>query len=205
MYRSFLKAKNDFLKAAERAYLCGIQTGTGGNLSVRVPGTDLMIVKPSGFAYGQCNEENLTITNFNGELCEGTYKPTQECTLHGSLYRRYSNIGGIVHTHSPYSILISLNSNQLDLVTMHSELKFKSPIKVVDVTTQSVTEEEIKKIYKIMDEDSKIPAFILKGHGIVAMAQSAEKAEQIAELVEETAKIQWNNMLLNNKKGAYYD
>ena len=78
MYREFLKAKNDFLQAAERTYSSGIQTGTGGNLSVRIPGTDLMIVKPSGYSYGQCSEENLTITDFAGNLQEGTCKPTRE-------------------------------------------------------------------------------------------------------------------------------
>ena len=68
MYREFLKAKDDFLAAASRTYESRIQTGTGGNLSVRIPGTDLMIVKPSGFSYGQCSEENITITDFQGNL-----------------------------------------------------------------------------------------------------------------------------------------
>ena len=48
-----------------------------------------------------------------------------ESTLHGNLYKRYPQIGGIVHTHSPYAILNSLNFSQVDLVTMHSELEIK--------------------------------------------------------------------------------
>ena len=50
MNTAFLNAKNDFLAAAKRTYESGIQTGTGGNLSVRIPGENLMIVKPSGFS-----------------------------------------------------------------------------------------------------------------------------------------------------------
>ena len=195
MYREFLKAKTDFLQAAARTYQSRIQTGTGGNLSVRIPGTDLMIVKPSGYSYGQCSEENLTITDFAGNLQEGTYKPTIESTLHGNLYRRYANIGGIVHTHSPYSILISLNFSRLNLVTLHSELKLKKPIQVIDVTTQSVTEEELPKVFAVMDQAPDTSAFILRGHGIVAMASNATKAGQIAELIEETAEIAWNQYL----------
>lgn len=191
MYREFLKAKDDFLNAAKRTYQSGIQTGTGGNLSTRIPGTDLMIVKPSGFSYGQCNEDNITITDFGGNLQEGLYKPTRESTLHGNLYKRYPKIGGIVHTHSPYSILISLNSRQLELVTMHSALKLKRPVKIIDVTTQAVTEEELPKIFKVLDSEPETSAFILKGHGIVAIASNAVKAEQIAELIEETAMIAW--------------
>lgn len=191
MYREFLKAKDDFLNAAKRTYQSGIQTGTGGNLSTRIPGTDLMIMKPSGFSYGQCNEDNITITDFGGNLQEGLYKPTRESTLHGNLYKRYPKIGGIVHTHSPYSILISLNSRQLELVTMHSALKLKRPVKIIDVTTQAVTEEELPKIFKVLDSEPETSAFILKGHGIVAIASNAVKAEQIAELIEETAMIAW--------------
>lgn len=191
MYREFLKAKDDFLNAANQTYKSGIQTGTGGNLSVRIPGTDLMIVKPSGFSYGQCNEDNITITDFEGNLQEGIYKPTRESTLHGNLYKRYPKIGGIVHTHSPYSILISLNSRQLELVTMHSALKLKRPVKIIDVTTQAVTNEELPKVFKVLDAEPETSAFILKGHGIVAIASKAVKAGQIAELIEETAMIAW--------------
>lgn len=191
MYREFLKAKDDFLSAASRTYQSGIQTGTGGNLSVRIPGTDLMIVKPSGFSYGQCTEENITITDFGGNLQEGRYKPTRESTLHGSLYARYPRIGGIVHTHSPYSILISLNDRQLELVTLHSQLKLKQPVKIVDVVTQAVTEDELPKVFRVLDTEPDTAAFILKGHGIVAISTSAVKAGQIAELIEETAMIAW--------------
>lgn len=191
MYREFIKAKDDFLAAASRTYISGIQTGTGGNLSVRIPGTDLMIVKPSGYSYGQCSEENITITDFQGNLQEGLYKPTRESTLHGSLYTRYPRIGGIVHTHSPYAILMSLNDRQLELITLHSQLKLKKPVKMVDVTTQSVTEEELPKVFRVLDTDPDTAAFILRGHGIVAISSSAVKAGQIAELIEETAMIAW--------------
>lgn len=191
MYREFLKAKNDFLSAASRTYASGIQTGTGGNLSARIPGTDLMIVKPSGYTYGQCCEENITITDFEGNLVEGPYKPTQESTLHGALYSRYPKIGGIVHTHSPYAILISLTATQLDLLTMHSVLKLKNAVKVVDVVTQAVTVDELPKVFDVLDNDESASAFILKGHGIVAISSSAVKAGQIAELIEETAQITW--------------
>lgn len=190
-YIEFIKAKNDFLTAAARTYASGIQTGTGGNLSVRIPRENLMIVKPSGFTYGQCSEENLCITDFDGNLVEGQFKPTRECTLHGNLYKRYPEIGGIVHTHSVYAILNSMRYAQLDLVTLHSELKFGCPIPVVDVETQSVTEEELPKVFAAIDANPGLAALILKRHGIVAMAKTAVKAGQTAELIEETAQIQW--------------
>lgn len=191
MYKKFLEVKTDFLQAAKRTYESGIQTGTGGNLSVRIKDADLMIVKPSGLTYAECSEENLIVVDFDGGLVEGTLKPTQESTLHGNLYRKYPNIGGIVHTHSPYSIMCSLKYDKIEAITMHVRLKLKMDIPIIDVTTQSVTEEEMEKIYKVMDEYPDIQAFILKGHGIVAFGATSVKAGQTAELIEETAQIYW--------------
>ena len=70
-------------------------------------------------------------------------------------------------------------------------------MKIVDVATQAVTEDELPKVFKVMDDDPDTAAFILKGHGIVAVSSSAVKAGQIAELIEETAMIAWENMKFN--------
>lgn len=192
MYIHFTEKKEDFLRAAERTYASGIQTGTGGNLSVRL-GDDHMLVKPSGFTYGECSERNLTITDLEGRLREGEYAPTQESKLHGNLYRRFNQIGGIVHTHSPYAILASLHFSEIECVTKHAALKLRVPIPVVDVESQAVTLEELPKVFRVFEAQPKLSAFILKGHSIVAVGSSAVKAGQIAELVEETAKIFWEN------------
>lgn len=191
-FNAFIKAKQDFLEAAKRTYESGIQTGTGGNLSVRIPGTNLMIVKPSGYSYGQCTEEKLCITDFDGNKVEDDMpKPTRECTLHGNLYKRYPDIGGIVHTHSPYAIMNSLKYSEIELVTMHSNLKLKNAIPVVDVRTQAVTEDELPKVFEVLDNDPDRIAFVLRGHGIVAIGKTCVKAEQTAELIEETSMIHW--------------
>ena len=74
---------------------------------------------------------------------------------------------------------------------MHCRLKLNMNIPVVDVVTQSVTEEEMVKVCEVIDSNPGIQAFILKGHGIVALGATAAKAGQTAELIEETAKIYW--------------
>lgn len=197
MYIEFIQVKNDYLAAAKRTYVSGIQTGTGGNLSARIPNTDKMLVKPSGFTYGTLCEDNLIIVDLDGNLREGNHKPTSEAVLHGNIYKKYPWVGGIVHTHSPYSIMCSLVYDEIESITMHTQLKLKMNIPIIDVTTMVVTEEEMAKIYKVMNENPSIQAFILKGHGIVALGKTAVAAEETAELIEETAKIYWE---FKNKK-----
>lgn len=188
MYKEYLQAMQDFLFAAKRAYDCKLQTGTGGNVSTRIQGTDLMFVKPSGISFGNCEADNLVITNFEGDVIEGG-KPTRELYLHGALYNRYQRIGGVVHTHSPWSILVARDHETLPLVTKHSELKMKNAIPVIPVVSPAVGEDEIHKVFEVLDKDENLSAFILKDHGIVAFAQTTKKAEEIAELIEETAQI----------------
>ncbi|MHB8064365.1 MAG: class II aldolase/adducin family protein, partial [Ruminiclostridium sp.] len=90
-----------------------------------------------------------------------------------------------------YSIMASLQYDEISLVTMHAALKLKTPIPIVDVKTQAVTEEELPKVFEIIDANPELQAIVLKGHGIVAIGDSAVKAGQTAELIEETAKIFW--------------
>ena len=68
------------------------------------------------------------------------------------------------------------------------------PVQCIDVKTQAVTEDELPKVFAVMDSDPETAAFILKGHGIVAVASNPVKAGQIAELIEETAQIAWEQM-----------
>ena len=69
--------------------------------------------------------------------------------------------------------------------------KTKYPIPVVDVATQAVTEEELPKVFEVIDKNPGLLALILKGHGIVTMDKTAVKAGQTAELIEETSMINW--------------
>jgi len=68
--------KEQMVLASKRAYHRGIQTGSGGNISVRVPGKDLMIVKASGSSFEDSTVDGFLITDFDGNLVEGIGKPT---------------------------------------------------------------------------------------------------------------------------------
>ncbi|MDR3588690.1 MAG: class II aldolase/adducin family protein [Negativicutes bacterium] len=185
------KSKEDFILAAKRARLSGIQTGNGGNISVRVPGKDWMAVKASGVSFEESALDSIVVTDFTGKVIEGDLKPTREFVLHASLYQRYPDIGAIVHTHSPYAIAWSFSGRDIPLVTKHTQMKLKNPIPVVLVTTTEVKPENIDLVHAAFAAQPALTAFVLQGHGIVAVGKSAVEAEYSAELVEETAQIAW--------------
>ena len=177
--------------AAHRAYSRGIQTGSGGNLSSRV-GDHLMLVKSSGGSFADCDAtgNGFVLTDLDGEVQEGfPGKPTREVFLHGLMYKLRPDVNGIVHSHSPWAITWSFTKKELPMITQHLKLKFKSPIPVIDIDSPMVRPEDEEPITELFRNTPRLPAFILVGHGVVALGKDALEAEHNAELVEETAQI----------------
>lgn len=182
----------DMTVAAHRAYTRGIQTGSGGNMSARIPGEDAMIVKNSGGSFGDCTEagKGWIATQFDGKLLEGENgKPTREWLLHAALLRELPHVGAVVHCHSVYSIVWAAGHDVLPLTTWHSKLKMKTQIPVVDVPAAVVPAESLEDVVGLFRENPDLYGVILKGHGLVAIGKNAVDAEHAAELIEETAQI----------------
>ena len=175
--------------ACKRAYNRGIQTGSGGNVSARIPGKDLMLVKASGSSFGDSTPEGFVITDFDGNLVEGTGKPTREALLHGYLYKLCPNVNAILHVHSPYAIGWAATKKPLPGVTWHSRLKMCADIPSLDVQAPMVRKEDFPLIEDIFQENPDLPGFILVDHGVVALGDNAINAEHTAELIEETAQV----------------
>ncbi len=183
--------KKDLIEAAARAYRRGIQTGSGGNLSARVPNEDLMVVKPSGISFIDCTQENLVVTDFDGKVVAGSGKPSREALLHGVLYRNVPSINGVVHCHAPWATSWSFSKKDLPLVTYHARMKFVVPVATLDIDAPVVPLEEMPKVINLFEKHPNLPAFLLVAHGLVAVGKNVLDAENVAEMVEETAQIAW--------------
>lgn len=182
----------DLTIAAHRAYTRGLQTGSGGNLSVRIPGETGMVVKSSGGSFADCDAEGngWIAMDFDGTLKEGEAgKPTREWVLHSVLLEYLNGCNAVVHTHSPYTIAWADKHDDIPLVTWHSKLKIGYALPVFDVHAAVVPVEDAKEILKALQENTALPAVILRGHGLVVAGKNAVAAEHMAELIEETAQI----------------
>src|ERR671928_726372 len=76
---------------------------TSGNLSARVPGEDLMVIKASGVPYDELTPEAIVVCDLSGELVEGSLAPSSDAATHGYVYREMPAVGGVAHTHSAYA------------------------------------------------------------------------------------------------------
>lgn len=183
------KIAKELVIAGKRAYNRGIQTGSGGNISARIPGTDTMLVKASGGSLGDCTPEGFLITKFDGTLIEGTGKPTREALLHGYIYKICPDVQAVIHVHSPYAIGWSSSKKPLPRITWHSKLKIPYDMPTLDVQAAMVRQEDIPMVEEMFKKYPDLPAFLLANHGVVAVGKDAINAEHLAELVEETAQV----------------
>lgn len=175
--------------ACKRAYNRGIQTGSGGNVSARIPGQNLMLVKASGSSFADSTPEGFVITDFDGNVVEGSGKPTREALLHGYLYKICPNVNAVVHVHSPYAIVWASTKKSLPRVTWHSKLKICADIPTIDVPAAMVRKEDFPLVGQIFSENPDLPAFLLADHGVVALGDNPINAEHTAELIEETSQV----------------
>ncbi|MEV0570236.1 L-ribulose-5-phosphate 4-epimerase [Dactylosporangium sp. NPDC050588] len=81
----------------------GLVTWTSGNVSARVPGEDLLVIKPSGVGYHELTPSNMVICDLDGKLVEGEHAPSSDTEAHAYVYKHMPHVGGVVHTHSPYA------------------------------------------------------------------------------------------------------
>jgi len=76
---------------------------TAGNVSARVPGRDLLVIKPSGVSYDELSAEAMVVCDLDGTLVEGEHAPSSDTAAHAYVYKHMPEVGGVVHTHSTYA------------------------------------------------------------------------------------------------------
>lgn len=175
--------------AAKRTYLSGIQTGSGGNVSARIAGSDKMLVKASGSGLYDSTVDGFVVCNLNGEKLSGEGAPTKEAFLHGLIYKLCPEAMAVVHTHSPYAVAYASRKKPLVRTTWHAKLKMNCDLPVLDIPSAMVKLEHEDRIRNLFLSNQQLTGFLLMDHGLVAIGKTPLNAEQNAELIEETAKI----------------
>lgn len=165
----------------DRQNLC---KGTSGNISARDPESGLVCVTPSTVPYDRLGPDGICIVDVNGNLVEGTYKPSSETPMHTAIYRARPDVNGVVHTHSIYATTFAVLNRELPalLVTMIA----MAPVSVVPFQMPG-SEELADAVAAAMTKGKS--AVLLQNHGAITAAQSVEAALGMAVYLEEGAQI----------------
>jgi L-ribulose-5-phosphate 4-epimerase len=184
---------------------CGLVVLTWGNVSALSRSEGLMVIKPSGVLYETMTAEDMAVVDLeSGKQVEGTLKPSSDTDTHLELYRRFPNIGGIVHTHSRWATVFAQAGCGIPpLGTTHADY-FYGEIPC----TRKMTEAEISGNYELEtgkvivetfagDDPDTIPAVLVHGHGPFTWGTNAGDAVHNAIVLEEIAMMAWHTQVLS--------
>ena len=173
-------------------------TFTWGNVSGIDREKGLFVIKPSGVDYDKLTPDSMVVVNLEGEVVEGDYRPSSDTPTHVVLYNRFQEIGGVVHTHSPWATSWAQAGRGIPCYgTTHADYLYGQVPCV-----RTLTKEEIETAYEkntgvlIADEFERLavdylatPAVLCKNHGPFTWGKDAKETVHNAVVLEEVAKM----------------
>lgn len=182
----------------------GLVIYTFGNASGVSRELGLLAIKPSGVPYDKMTPDDMVITDLQGNIVEGTLRPSSDLATHAALYRAYPSIGGVVHTHSRHATAWAQALREIPCFgTTHADY-FHGPVPV----TEALTAAEIAGDYEANTgmailrrmqglDPLGCPACLVAGHGPFCWGKSVTDAAHTAVIVEELAAMAWITMTIN--------
>ena len=159
---------------------------TAGNISARVPGSDLMVIKPSGVPYEDLTDQSMVVTNLRGEVVQGDFAASSDTAAHAYIYRHMPQVGGVVHTHSPYATSWAACRQPIPCVLTMMGDEFGGEIPVGPFAL--IGDDSIGRGVVQTLRDSRSPAVLMANHGVFSVGPTAKQAVKAAVLCEEVAR-----------------
>ena len=178
------KERIEIVKYGRRLVDSKLTKGTGGNLSVFNRAEQLMAISPSGMDYYETQPEDVVVLNLAGEIIEGDKKPSSEVDLHRIFYQGRDDLDAIIHTHTVYATTLSCLRWELPAVHYLIAVAGKN-VRCADYATFG-TQELAENAFKAMKDRR---AVLLANHGLVAGAETLERAFSITEEIEYVAEL----------------
>ena len=177
------------LAAARKMAARGLVVGTSGNVSRRLSGTsderELMAITPTGVEYDRLKVEDILVTDLDIEPVMGDGVPSSEALLHAEIYRRRSDAGAVMHTHSPYATAAAAAGVGIPPILDEMVLVVGGEVKVSEYAFPSSDALSAN----VRDALGERNAALIRNHGVVGVGADLKEALRVCELVEHAARV----------------
>lgn len=168
----------------------GLVVWTGGNVSGRVPGADLFVIKPSGVSYDDLAPENMILCDLDGNVIPGTEgserSPSSDTAAHAYVYRHMPEVGGVVHTHSPYAVAWAARGEEIPCVITAMADEFGGPVPLGPFAI--IGDDSIGRGIVETLSGHRSRAVLMQNHGPFTIGADAKDAVKAAVMVEDVAR-----------------
>jgi L-ribulose-5-phosphate 4-epimerase len=159
---------------------------TAGNVSGRVPGADLLVIKPSGVSYDELTPDNMIVCDLNGEVVEGDFSPSSDTAAHAYVYRHMRDVGGVVHTHSTYACAWAARAEPIPCVLTMMADEFGGEVPVGPFAL--IGNDDIGKGIVETLSGHRSPAVLMRNHGPFTIGKDPKAAVKAAVMCEDVAR-----------------
>jgi L-ribulose-5-phosphate 4-epimerase len=164
----------------------GLVVWTAGNISARVSGAPLLVIKPSGVPYDELAPGNMVVCDLDGEVVEGTHRPSSDTGASAYIYRHLPDVGGVVHTHSTYATAWASRGEAIPCVLTMMADEFGGEIPIAPFALIGGEDIGAAVVETLRGHRSK--AVLLKNHGVFAIGKTAREAVKAAVMCEDVAR-----------------
>lgn len=178
-------------------------TFTWGNVSEIDRETGYIVIKPSGVDYNKMTAYDMVVVDLDGNVVEGNLKPSSDTPTHIELYKAFKEIGGVVHTHSPFATSWAQSGRNIPCYgTTHADYMYGDIPCVRNLTEKEIEENYEKNTGVIIAEYFKdkdyvsMPAVLCKNHGPFTWGKDGFDAVHNAVVLEEVAKMALNTEVI---------
>ena len=184
----------------------GLVLYTFGNVSGLDRAEALVAIKPSGVAYEELTPAHIVVSDLTGKIVDGNLRPSSDLATHLELYKHFSDIGGIAHTHSEYATAWAQAETPIPCFgTTHAD-SFHGPIPVTERLSAThiagdyelETGTAIRRAFANIDPNA-IPAVLVAGHAPFCWGASATEAAHHAVILEYVARMAYHTLTINSE------
>jgi L-ribulose-5-phosphate 4-epimerase len=159
---------------------------TAGNVSARVPGADLLVIKPSGVGYDEITADTMVVTDLDGVLVDGDLNPSSDTAAHADVDRHMPHVNGVVHTHSTYATAWSARGEAVPCVLTMMADEFGGDIPVGPFAL--IGDDSIGRGIVDTLRGHRSTAVLMRSHGVFTIGASARAAVKSAVMCEDVAR-----------------
>jgi L-ribulose-5-phosphate 4-epimerase len=164
----------------------GLVVWTAGNVSSRVAGADLFVIKPSGVAYAELGPHNMIVCDLDGRVVDGEHSPSSDTAAHAYVYRAMPDVGGVVHTHSTYATAWAARGEPIPCVLTAMADEFGGEIPVGPFAL--IGNDDIGAGIVETLRGHRSPAVLMQSHGVFTIGRDARAAVKAAVMCEDVAR-----------------
>ncbi len=168
----------------------GLVVWTAGNVSERVPGADLFVIKPSGVSYDELSPSNMILCDLSGAVVPGSagseLAPSSDTAAHAYVYRQMPSVGGVVHTHSTYATAWAARGEAIPCAITGMADEFGGEIPVGPFAI--IGDDSIGRGIVGTLSGHRSRAVLMRGHGVFTIGKDARDAVKAAVLAEDAAR-----------------